>query len=468
MMAQYVNNISSNLRLGGGAGTSTMHPVVLALLLITIVLVFVLPWKYVLLPVLLIIFLTPFGEQLYVAGLHLPVGRILTLCGLVRVGWMKMQSGKELISGGFTPIDKAFAFWAMFRAAATVLEFLSKDAVVNQCAFLIDSLGGFVLLRFLIRDEEDIARTLKTLAFIVAILALVMTNEKVRDLNVFGYIGGRLTPYFRDGAIRSQGSLSGPIPAGTLGATLLCLFVWLWQSGKSRVLGVAGVVGSVVMVGTSASSTPFLALLGDMLAFMFWPLRKNMRAVRWGIVLLLLSLQLVMKAPVWMVINHVDLVAGNSGYHRAALIDQCIRHFSDWWLIGVKSTASWGWDMWDQANQFVTEAENGGLVTFICFVLLVSRSLGRLGTARRLVAGNRKKQWSFWLLGSVIFSYIVSFFGIEFTDQSQFAWFAVLAIICVATGPTLHAEKARARQQVSMGFGLPLSEPVVSAVRAEY
>ena len=235
MMAQYVNNISSNLRLGGGAGTSTMHPVVLALLLITIVLVFVLPWKYVLLPVLLIIFLTPFGEQLYVAGLHLPVGRILTLCGLVRVGWMKMQSGKELISGGFTPIDKAFAFWAMFRAAATVLEFLSKDAVVNQCAFLIDSLGGFVLLRFLIRDEEDIARTLKTLAFIVAILALVMTNEKVRDLNVFGYIGGRLTPYFRDGAIRSQGSLSGPIPAGTLGATLLCLFVWLWQSGKSRV-----------------------------------------------------------------------------------------------------------------------------------------------------------------------------------------------------------------------------------------
>ena len=109
----------------------------------------------------------------------------------------------------------------------------------------------------------------------------------------------------------------------------------------------------------------------------------------------------------------------------------------------------------------------GGWLTFICFVLLVSRSLGRLGTARRLVAGNRKKQWSFWLLGSVIFSYIVSFFGIEFTDQSQFAWFAVLAIICVATGPTLHAEKARARQQVSMGFGLPLSEPVVSAVRAD-
>ena len=66
-----------------------------------------------------------------------------------------------------------------------------------------------------------------------------------------------------------------------------------------------------------------------------FPFRKNTRAIRWGLVLLLISLHLAMKAPVWMLINHVDLVAGNSGYHRAMLIDACVNHFSEWWLIGV-------------------------------------------------------------------------------------------------------------------------------------
>ncbi len=127
----------------------------------------------------------------------------------------------------------------------------------------------------------------------------------------------------------------------------------------------------------------------------------------------LISLHLVMKAPVWFIINHVDIFSGNSGDHRANLIDGFIRHFTDWWLIGVKSTNSWGWDMWDQANQFVTEGESGGSATFICFVWMVSWVFSRVGTMRKLVEGDRKKEWMFWLLGVTLFSYVVSFFGIQ-------------------------------------------------------
>jgi hypothetical protein len=434
---QYTNNIPDNLKVGGGASASSMHPVVLAVVLISILLMWVLPRKYAVVPFLLAVFLTPFGQQIYIAGLHIFASRMLIMGGLVRLVVAKKFSKTDVIAGGLTSIDKVFILWVLFRAAATVLEFLDKASIINQSAFLIDSLGGYFLLRFLIRDQEDISLVIKTFAFVVVVLASTMVNEKVHNLNVFGYIGGRLNPFYRDGAIRSQGTFSGPIEAGAFGATVLCLFVWLLWSGTSRFIGMLAVIGSVVMVGTSASSTPMLAFGGAILAILFWPLRRNMRAIRWGLVILLVSLHLTMKAPVWMLINHVDIIAGSSGYHRAMIIDACVRHFSDWWLIGVKSSKDWGWDMWDQANQFVADAENGGLATLVCLIVTVSRCFGRLGTARRLSAGKRSKELLFWLLGGTLFSYVVAFFGLSFTDQLGFSWYALLAMICASTAPSL-------------------------------
>src|SRR5258708_12995275 len=87
------------------------------------------------------------------------------------------------------------------------------------------------------------------------------------------------------------------------------------------------------MVITSASSTPLLGYLAVVIGVCFWPIRRNMRALRWGLVMALIALHLLMKAPVWFLIAHVDLVAGNSGYHRAPLVDSFIRRFSDCSLI---------------------------------------------------------------------------------------------------------------------------------------
>jgi hypothetical protein len=425
-------NGSDNLRIGGGLNGSYMHPVVMVLLLIAIALIFALPRKYVILPILLTVFLTPFGQQIYVAGAHVFLFRVLILCGWLRIAWKK-KSSLRVELGSFGAIDKIFVLWALFRAIATFLEFAQFQAVVSECGFLVDSIGGFFLLRALIREQEDIVRVLKTLALVVSVLAATMTYERVHNQNLFGYIGGQLVPQLRDGAIRSQGSFQGPITAGTFAATFLCLFFWLWRSGKSPKLGIAGIVGSIVMVITSASSTPLMGLAAGLLAVLMWPMRKQMRLIRWGIAVVLIVLHIVMKAPVWMLINHVNLVGGSSSYHRAMLVDQFIRHFSDWWLIGVQSTANWGWDMWDQANQFVWEGESGGLATFICFVLLVSCSFGRLGTARKRIQGERSMEWLFWLLGCTLFAFVVAFFGISLSDQLVWGWYGLLAMICAAT-----------------------------------
>jgi len=162
-----------------------------------------------------------------------------------------------------------------------------------------------------------------------------------------------------------------------------------------------------------------------------------MRLVRSCIVGALLGLQLLMKAPVWFILNHVNVIGASSGYHRSMLIDSFVHHFGDWWLLGIKSTADWGWDMYDHANQFVAEGEGGGLATLLFFVLMIKRAFGALGAARKAVAGDKRQESLLWSLGAALFAYIISFLGISLWDQTQVAWLALLATICAASFPRI-------------------------------
>jgi hypothetical protein len=225
--------------------------------------------------------------------------------------------------------------------------------------------------------------------------------------------------------------------AGAFGATLLPLFCLLWKNGKAKVLAVVGLIGSALITWTSNSSTSLLTFAAGILGICFWPFRKSMRKVRWGIVIGLVALQCVMKAPVWFLISRIDLTGGSSGYHRAVLIDAFISHFSEWWLIGVKDTSHWGWDLWDAQNQYVSVGETGGLLAFILFIAMISRCFARLGNARKEVQDDSSQQWFLWFLGAALFSHIVAFCGVNYFDQSRMAWFALLAIISAATAPVL-------------------------------
>jgi hypothetical protein len=429
---------------GGGSAETVMHPAVAAAMILAIILILVLPRRKAIAPFLLCAFLIPLGQTLVLGGLHLFVLRIILLFACGRMIFAAFSSQGSIFGGGFGYLDKTFLLWAVFRAFAfmTLFSFQSA-AVVNQASFLLDVFGAFFFLRFLIQDDDDILKVVKVLAVIVAIVGVCMLNEKFHSQNVFGYLGGfPIVPQIRDGAIRAQGPFSHPILAGSFGATLLPLFFWLWQSGKAKAFAVFGVIGSSCIVLSCASSTPLLAYVAGIIAVCFWPMRKHMRAFRWGLVLTLVAVHLAMKAPVWFLIARVDLTGASSGYHRAELVDQFIRHFSQWWLVGTTANADWGFDMWDLSNQFVAEGVTGGLATFICFIALISMSFGRIGTARKAVEGDRNQEWFLWFLGAALLSHMFAFFGISYFDHTQVAWFALLVMIYVATASRIpHAVK---------------------------
>lgn len=418
---------------GGGITESALSPIVIVGLLIAILLMWTLPRKYVIVPFLCIAFLVPIGQQAYVFGVHWLVLRIVILAGWVRVVFSMFSGKSRIFAGGFNFIDLAFVISTLCQSVCMVLQYMQTQALINQVGFLIDFLGGYILLRFLVRDKKDFYIAIKSLAILAIVFAVFMVREQLTMQNAFALLGGRAVPEVREGKIRSQGAFAHSLMAGCFAASLLPLFVLLWKTGKARFLAALGAIGCTAMTITSQSSTPLLGYVGGLVAICFWPLRKRMRTVRWALVIALLVLAMVMKAPVWFVIAHIDLTGGSSGYHRAELIDQFVRHFSDWWLIGTKDAGTWAYDLWDTQNQYVTVGESGGLLAFVFFILLVTRCCAQIGHSRKL-ASNAKEEWFVWLVGAALFVNLVSFFGVNYFDQSKIIWFLLLAMIQVVPG----------------------------------
>jgi hypothetical protein len=434
----------TNYSFGGGSHGTVLNPVMLVAMIIALLMMLFAPRKYLAVPFLLVVFLGSVGQEIYLGGFHFYITRILIMAAMMRMVVSKFITPGPLLAGGMNLVDKLFVTWAFFRCLANVL--LNNGvmgAVTYQTSYLIDAIGGYLLMRFAIRNEEDIIRVIKVFATLTCIFAATMLDEKFHNQNIFGYLGILpVTPYTREGAIRATGAFAHPILAGVFGVAVMPLFWWLWQSGKAKVAGAFGFCGSVGMMLMSASSTPLMACVAALFAWFAWPFRNKMHILRWGVVALLVALHIVMKAPVWMLIARVDVVAGNSGYHRAMLIDQCIRHFSDWWLIGTNDAGTWGWDLWDTSNQFVQEAESGGLLTFVLFILIISLTFRKLGKARRIVENDPPQERFMWALSVTLFTHCVCFFGISYFDHTKMMWFAFLAIVAAATAPILATAKA--------------------------
>jgi len=433
-----------NYKFGGGTSETLLHPLVLVAVILALVLILALPRKYAVAPVVFIAFLTPMGQQLYIAGLHLFVLRIVLLVAFVRALASGGGQDEPRFAGGWNGIDTAFTVYAVAQAVAVVLLFHDTGSLINQFGYLWDYLLAYFALRILIQDKGDVHFVLKCLALVTVPLAIGMIIEQRNMVNIFGRLGGiPSVPELRDGKIRSQGSFAHSLMAGTFAATMVPVLFMLGRTGKAKVLGAVGLVGSTVMVWTANSSTPLMAYGAAILGLLCWPIRKSMKKVRYGIVFTLIGLQVVMKAPVWFLIARVDVTGSSSGYHRAELVDQFIHHFWDWWLIGVKDPSDWGLDMWDAQNQYVNVGEAGGLLAFIFFILVITRSFGMLGDARKAVDGDKSQEWMLWCLGSAMFANVVGFFGVNYFDQSRMWWFILLAMISAIAAPSLKGGVAR-------------------------
>jgi hypothetical protein len=429
-----------NLNFGGGVAGSIVNPFVLIGVLIAGVLICILPRSKAIIPFLAAGILIPIDQVLVVGGLHFPMLRVLVLFGFVRIFWVKLSEKGEIFSGGMNGIDRAVIVLILFTTIDGVLLWQQSGALIKYLGDLYTAFGVYFLLRSLIRDQEDVKRALRVLACVTVAVAGLMMYEYITGRNlIYAVLGGARADIFstavnRNDSFRARGCFAHPILAGTFGGIMLPMFIGLWWREKSdRKYVVPGAIGATMMSFAAGSSTAAFGFIAGSVALCLWPLRRRMRVIRWSIVIILVSLHLVMKAPVWHLISRVDLSGGSSSYHRFELINQCILHFWDWVLIGTKDYANWGWDMWDLGNQYVWTADTVGLIPLIAFLAILVYGFKYLGRARRYCEGDRKQELFIWAIGASLFANVVAFFGIGYFDQIIVAWYALLAMISTVT-----------------------------------
>lgn len=418
----------------------------------------VLPRKYVIVPFFLAGFLITVREQIVIDSLHFMIYRLLIFVGWVRIIWSGFLTGRDPFPSRICSLDKILVAWASANAVTFTVLWGESGAFINRLGFLYTTFGSYFLLRYLIRDPSDMFRAIKTLSCVCVVVAAFMAAEQLTGRNAFSTFGAVPSlSMVRNGWVRAQGPFLVSIVAGTFGAMLLPLFVGLWWKGKGhRLAAGSGIAASTVITICSASSTPVMTYLAGIVGLVLWPFRKQMRLVRWGLLLALVALHLGMKAPVWFLIDRVGGVLGGSGWHRAELIDHSVRHFGEWWLIGTKNNAYWGYDMWDSINAYINAGIEGGLITLVLFVSLFIYGYKSIGATRKLAESDRRVCRPIWAVGATLFANTVGFFGITYFDQSIIAWYALLAMIAALASFVASTRPAQPELEIEHA----LAEPV--------
>src|SRR5579884_1979765 len=251
-----MNDFVDHMSFGGGSTATVLHPMAVAAVLAALCAMLMLPRRYSASALLLGLLLIPRGQQLLVGGVHLYVSRLLIMGGWIICG--SIRTSVDPNTSRFTLVDKLFLAWAITEALASVLLFQQVGAIVNQIGVLWDGLGGYFLLRRLILNEDDMATTIKGMAVVAFICGLAMAKEHFTGIDAFGFLGGvRQVLEVRNGTPRAEGPFAHALLAGTYGATLPPLLLWLWQRGSAAV-AVLGLIGSTLMASTTMCSSPIL------------------------------------------------------------------------------------------------------------------------------------------------------------------------------------------------------------------
>lgn len=433
-----------NINFGGGPTESFFSPLVLAIVIVAGLLICFGSRRRALLAFLSAAILIPMDQVLVISGLHFPMIRVLVVFGAIRILKEKLSGKAQVFSGGMNWMDKWSIVLAVFTAINGTLLWQTSGYIVFALGNLYSASGIYFTLRFLIRDEDDVRQALRTLAFVMAGVAVIMVSEHLVGRNLYYSLlgGARATDFgasltVRDGKLRATGVFAHPILAGSFGGFCFPLFVGLWWRGfkKDRKFAVLGMAAALIPPIAANSSTALFGFISAIVGLSFWVLRRRMQIIRWGVAILLVSLHMVMKAPVWELINRVDLTGSSSSYHRFQLVNQCILHFKDWWLIGTKNYGDWGWEMWDLSNSYVGTADTVGLIPLIAFIAILVVAYRYVGIARKAFEGDKAKELFAWAFGASLFANTIAFMGIGYFDQTVVAWYCVLAMVAAIILP---------------------------------
>ena len=308
-----------HLRFGGGVGETVLNPVIFALVFVAGVLICLLPRRKAMVPFLVASILVPLDQVLLLGPMHFPMMRLLVVFGAIRILKDRNRKGFNVFSGGLNRIDLALILLTVFTAINGILLFRESGAVIFQLGNLYTTFGIYFLLRFpdprrrRCRPHDPDPRLDCRIHSCDHGEGDIVGTQSVRDSRRCE-VGILCQPYGAGRPLSGCGLLWPPHSGGNFwgdsGSAVCASMEEGWQRPDTR----GGRDGCLtVIVLTSELDTPVLAYVGGLFAILLWPIRRRMRLLRWAIVITLVSLHMVMKAPVWHLISRIDISGGSLG-----------------------------------------------------------------------------------------------------------------------------------------------------------
>ena len=420
------------------AGHTTAHPIGLALLAVCIFFVLYLPRQRAMLPFLVLLVAIPSAQRIVLGSVDFNFARILILIALAR-----LLIRNEYKDFKYAKTDTLVIIWMIWGILSYGFLLEKMSASITRTGYMIDAVGAYFLGRVYFHTREQVQKAVLFLGLISIPMAVIFLTERMTGRNLFSELGG--VPEFtvvRDGRLRCQGPFLHPIMAGVFWAGLLPWIAAMWygrQAARFRLM-IYAICISIIVVNT-ASSTPAMSVLFALLGVAFYPLRRFTPLLKWGTVISVPFLHLIMNAPVWHLLARINVFSGSTGYHRYNLIDKAIENIGEWWLVGTISTAHWGWGLRDVTNQYILEGVRGGLFGMVLFMLILLSVFSRLGIALRRETG-LAEQWFYWMSGIMLFAHAMNFIAVSYFGQMVPAFFLLLGIL-VSVTPSSKAQHER-------------------------
>ncbi len=350
---------------------------------------------------------------------------------------IRVLSRREATSMRLTAVDHRLLFF--FVAYMGIVLARTGTLDMYTIGLAVDGAITYFTFRALIPTPEDFTHFMKGMVLLLVPFSLLMVVEANTGRNIFSFMGGvPETPIWREGYYRCQGSFRHAITAGTVGATFFPLFVGFLFQKSNRRWALIGGAASLGIVITSHSSGPLMTSIVALAAWCCWRFRFHMKLIRMGILASFVGLHLVMKAPVWFILDRISGVIGGDGWHRANLIDKFVKNFGEWWLVGMPMEKTVNWTATvtkfgyvDVTNYYVSIGINAGLVSLVLFILLLIATFKTIGTGLQRLRdkqGRLDLEPALWGIGCAVCAHAVNLISVSYWDQSYVIWYLHLAV----------------------------------------
>lgn len=440
---------------------TTIHPLGFALMVTAALATLGLPRRWASLPLLMMVCMVSPAQRIVIATLDFDFIRILVL-----VGWLRVFVRGELKGFRWMLLDTLMVAWAIVGTIAYTALWGTGAAFVFKLGYSYTALGLYFYFRWVIRDWSDYKRVCVSLMVIAIPVAALFLLEQATGRNLFSVFGGvSEQTIVRNGRMRAQGPFSHPIIAGCYWATTIFVIASAWKTrGSARWLSWVGVAAALVIIGSTASSTPVAALFAGGAAWCLFRVRQWLGWIRLGIVMMLIVLHFLMSKPVWHLISRIDLVGGSTGWHRYFLIDNAINRFGEWAVVGVKSTAHWGHAQNDVTNQYILEGVRGGFLSLVLFVACLWCAFAYVGKLLRATQNNEAKLFLSWGMGVALFTHASSFMAVSYFGQITVLWYLNLAApACLLSAVRLESNRALLAGRARRSLGNDAAKPEAAA-----